>query len=151
MELLVWAIVFVLLVIVEFATVQLISIWFALGALVTMFCTYFFDLPVLGQLIIFIAVSGVLLATTFPVVRKKLKTTIVGTNAELDIGQNATVIEEINSDLGTGRVTLNGVDWSAVPTEKSVVIPKGSIVTVKEIQGSKLLVALKEEKTAQTA
>ena len=144
MELLVWAIIFVVLVILEFATVQLISIWFALGALVTMICTYFFDIPVLGQLAIFIVVSAVLLITTFPVVRKKIKPNVVGTNTELNLGQTATVIEDINCDLGSGRVTLNGVDWSAVPTDRNIVISKGSIVVVKEIQGTRLIVALKE-------
>lgn len=150
LELFVWAVVFVILVIAEFASVQLISIWFALGALITLICTYFFDLTVLGQLAVFIVSSGILLAVTFPLVRKNLSGKQVATNAELDVGQSATVIEEINSDLGTGRATLNGVDWSAVPDNKTEIIPKGSIVIVKEVHGAKLVVALKEEKTTQT-
>lgn len=144
MELLIWAIVFVVLVIVEFASVQLISIWFAIGALITMICTYFFEIPLLGQLAIFIATSAILLAITFPLVRKRLNTKTVATNFDLDIGQSASVIEEINSDLGTGRVTLNGVDWSAVSEDKNVILPKGSIVIVKKVIGAKLIVALKE-------
>ena len=146
MELLFWAIVFVILVIVEALSVQLISLWFAVGALITMICTYFLDLTFFGQLMIFIISSAVLLAITFPLIRKKLKGKIVSTNADLDIGETATVIEEINKNAGTGRVTLNGVDWSAFNVNPAEVIPKGSIVTVKEAQGAKLMVALKEEK-----
>ena len=111
-----------------------------------MICTYFLNLTFFGQLMIFIISSAVLLAITFPLIRKKLKGKIVSTNADLDIGETATVIEEINKNAGTGRVTLNGVDWSAFNVNPAEVIPKGSIVTVKEVQGAKLMVALKEEK-----
>ena len=67
----------------------------------------------------------------------------VSTNAELDVGERAVVIEEINEDIGTGRVTLKGVDWSAIPASKGTVIPKDTIVTVEKVQGSKLIVAVK--------
>ena len=75
--------------------------------------------------------------------KKHRKAKHVSTNAELDVGKNAVVIEEINKDNGTGRVTLNGVDWSAVSSDNSV-IPKGSIVTVTQVQGAKLVVELKD-------
>lgn len=150
MELIIWAVLFVFFVIAEFATVQLISIWFALGSLITMLCTYFFDnIPFLGQLGIFIASSAILLAVTFPFVRKKLIPTRTATNNDLDIGQSATVIEEINFDNGTGRVTLKGVDWSAVPENEDAIIPKGTIVVVKDVQGSKLIVAEKKTEHAE--
>jgi membrane protein implicated in regulation of membrane protease activity len=67
----------------------------------------------------------------------------VSTNADLDIGESAVVIEEINENTGSGRVTLKGVDWSAVPAVSGSIIPKGSIVTVKKVQGAKLTVELK--------
>lgn len=149
MEVITWAILFVIFVIAEFASVQLISIWFAFGALVTMLCTYFFDIPVMGQLAIFIITSALLIAVTFPLIRKRLNTVRVATNNDLDIGQNATVIEEVNTDSGTGRVTLNGVDWCAVPKDRNMIIPVGSIVIVREVQGAKLVVSLKEEKKLQ--
>ena len=114
-----------------------------------MLCTHFFDIPVLGQLAIFIISSAILLALTFPLVRKRINVKRVATNNDLDIGQSASVIEEINHDKGTGRVTLNGVDWSAVPENENDVIPKGSIVTVKEVQGAKLVVAVKNNNTAE--
>jgi len=42
-----------------------------------------------------------------------------------------------------GRVTLGGVDWSAQPLDHEQIIPKGSIVTVEEVQGAKLVVSQK--------
>ena len=143
MGVLFWAIMIVVFVIAEVATVQLVSIWFALGAFITMICSYFFDINTFGQLVIFIISSSFFLALTFPFMKKHRKAKHVSTNAELDIGKNAVVIEEINKDNGTGRVTLNGVDWSAVSSDSSV-IPKGSIVTVTQVQGAKLVVELKD-------
>lgn len=143
MSVLFWAIMIVVFVIAEVATVQLVSIWFAVGAFVTMICSYFFDINLFGQLVIFIISSSLFLALTFPFMRKHRKSKHVSTNAELDIGKNAVVIEAIDKDNGTGRVTLNGVDWSAVAADDTV-IPKGSIVTVTQVQGAKLVVELKD-------
>ncbi len=144
MELLTWAAVFVVFVIAEVTTFQLVSIWFALGALITMFCSLFTDLNFVGQVAVFTLSSGISLALTFPFLNKWRKSKQpVSTNAELDVGESAVVIEEINEDIGSGRVTLKGVDWSAVPAEKGVIIPKGAIVTVNKVQGAKLIVALK--------
>ncbi len=151
MDEIMWAILFVAFVITEFATVQLVSVWFACGALITLICTHFFDIPPLGQLGIFIITSAVFLALTFPIVKKRLNTARTATNDDLNIGQSATVIEEINKDKGTGRVTLNGVDWSAVPENPNDVISKDCIVTVKKVSGSKLIVAIKTENTVSVS
>lgn len=141
LDILFWAISFVLFVSAEVATVQFVSIWFALGSFVTMIFTFFFeDIDALAQLGIFVLVSGLSLALTFPWLKKYRKAGYVSTNAELDVGKSAKVIEEINRDKGTGRVTLNGVDWSAVPAEKDVIISVGTIVTVVKVQGAKLVV-----------
>lgn len=142
---LIWAALFVIFVIAEIATVQLISIWFSVGSLAALASAYFFDLSTAGQITVFFVVSAIALAVSFPFIRKRMKTTLTATNADRDIGQTASVIEEINFDCGTGRVTLSGVDWKAVPENKAEIIPAGSIVTVKEIQGAKLVVAPKTE------
>jgi len=146
---LIWAIAFVAFVVAELSTVQLISIWFALGALAAMLATHFTDVSVMSQLGIFIAVTAVLLAITFPLVRKRLNKKKTATNNDLDIGQSAAVIEEINIDKGSGRVRLNGIDWSAAPEDLEQIISVGSIVVVKDVQGSKLIVALKNESHSQ--
>jgi membrane protein implicated in regulation of membrane protease activity len=144
MEILTWAAVFVVFVIAEVTTFQLVSIWFALGALVTLFCGLFTDISFVGQVAVFTLSSGIFLALTFPFLSKwRRSKNPVSTNAELDVGESAVVIEEINEDIGSGRVTLKGVDWSAVPAEKGAIIPKGAIVTVIKVQGAKLIVALK--------
>lgn len=143
-ELLIWAVVFALFVIAEVTSVQLVSIWFAVGALFALLSAFFFDVGFIAQFAIFTLTSGIFLALTFPFLSKwRRSKKIVSTNADLDIGETAVVIEDINEDAGSGRVTLKGVDWSAVPAEKGTLIPKGSVVTVKKVQGAKLTVELK--------
>ena len=138
----IWAVLTVVFVAAEISTVQLISIWLAAGAFITLLCTYFMEIPFWIQLMIFVVTSAVLLAVTFPILHKKSKNQkYIPTNSELDIGKKAVVAEEINADKGTGRVTLNGVDWSAF-SENGEIIPKDSIVTVTSVKGAKLKVKL---------
>ena len=141
MEILFWALAVVAFVIAEIATIQLVSIWFAAGALVTLLMTYFFDLTWIQQLGVFIAASAVFIVMSLPFIKKRKKSRAVATNADLDVGKHATVIEEINYDTGSGRVTLNGVNWSAVPENEKDIIPVGTVVIVKKVMGAKLLVA----------
>ncbi|MBR6966908.1 MAG: NfeD family protein [Ruminococcus sp.] len=141
MDVLFWAIAVVAFVIAEVATVQLVSIWFAAGALITMLLSYAYDLSALQQLGIFVLASTIFLLMSVPLIRKRRrKNAVVATNAELDVGRHAEVIEEINSDKGTGRVTLNGVNWSAVPENEDEIIPVGTIVIVQKVIGARLLV-----------
>lgn len=141
MEILFWALAVIAFVIAEVLTIQLVSIWFAAGAFVTLFATYFFELSWLQQLGVFIVASAVFLVMSLPLIRKRKKNRAVATNADLDVGRHATVIEEINCDKGTGRVTLSGVNWSAVPENENEVISEGTVVIVKKVMGAKLLVA----------
>ena len=141
MEILFWALAVIAFVIAEVLTIQLVSIWFAAGALVTLLATYFFELSWIQQLGVFIVASAVFLVMSLPLIRKRKKNRAVATNADLDIGKHATVIEEINCDKGTGRVTLSGVNWSAVPENENEVISEGTVVIVKKVMGAKLLVA----------
>lgn len=139
-----WAGIFVFFIIAEIMTVQLVSVWLAVGAFITMLSTYFIDgISFAGQLFIFIIASSLLLAVTFPLMKKYRRKGYIPTNSELDTGKQAVVIEEINTTAGTGRVTLNGIDWKAVSDE---IIPINSIVRVMSVQGAKLIVELTEVK-----
>ncbi|MGN0691579.1 MAG: NfeD family protein, partial [Oscillospiraceae bacterium] len=62
--------------------------------------------------------------------------------AELDIGKTAEVIETIDSLSGTGRVRLDGVDWSA-RSEDGSLIEKGANVTVTASESTTLIVRKK--------
>lgn len=147
-HLIVWGVVFAVMVIAELASMQLISIWFAAGALASFImalCGFGMGL----QMFVFVVVSIVLLTVTRPLLKKFTVNRIQPTNVELDIGKTAVVIEEINNEVDTGRARLNGVDWKAVSTDGSV-IPPESIVKIDNIRGAKLYVTLLEDKIKLT-
>lgn len=133
-----WGVIFVLAVMAEVLTLQLTSIWFAVGA-AGAFAGAFFGLGLTGQLAIFVLVSFFLLIITRPLLSKLKVKKAPPMNAEKDIGSSAVVIQEVNPDLGTGRVRVNGVDWIAV-SDTGEILPEKSIVTVIRIDGAKLIV-----------
>lgn len=145
MDVMLWAIGVAAFIIIEIATVQLVSIWFAAGSLITLLCTYFFDITMLQQTGIFVVSSTILVAVSLPYLKSRRNVEHIGTNAELDIGKSARVIEDINTANGSGRVTLSGIDWCAVPLSENEIIPAGSIVTVEKVQGAKLVVSAKKD------
>lgn len=142
MEMIFWLIVFVALLVVEIATLGLTTIWFAAGALVAFLAAYIgFGVPV--QVIIFLAVSIILLILTRPIAIKYFNQERQKTNAESLIGQKAIVIEEVNPLQATGKVEVNGMEWSA-KTEESDRIEVSTVVSIKGIQGVKLIVEKEE-------
>ncbi|HOC34231.1 MAG: NfeD family protein [Ruminococcus flavefaciens] len=143
MEVLFWALTTLAFIIAEVITIQLVSIWFAAGAFITMIFAYFKSPGFVGELIIFIVSSALLLIITYPLLKNWRHVKHVGTNSELEIGKTASVIETVDGDKGTGRVKLNGVDWSAVSVDGNDIIPVGTIVTVVRVQGAKLFVTSK--------
>lgn len=134
-----WLILFVLLLIVEILTMGLTTIWFAAGALVAILASVIgFSLPV--QVIVFLIVSVVTLILTRPLVMKYFNKDRLRTNADRLIGQQAVVLEEIDTLRAKGRVEINGQEWSAKTSDPDMVIPEGRTVLVEAIQGVKLVV-----------
>ncbi|MCR5111470.1 MAG: NfeD family protein [Ruminococcus sp.] len=143
MEVLFWALTSLAFIIAEVITIQLVSIWFAAGAFITMIFAYFMHPGFIAELVIFIIASAVLLVVTYPLLKNWRHVKHVGTNSELEVGKTATVIETIDRDKGTGRVRSNGVDWAAISADGDSVITEGTIVTIVRVQGAKLFVTAK--------
>ena len=134
-----WLILFVVLLVVEIATMGLTTIWFAAGALAAYLSGFIgFSLPV--QIIVFLLVSIVLLVLTRPIAVKFFNQERQKTNAESLIGQQAVVLERIDSIHGTGRAEVNGMEWAAKTDDANVIIEAGEVVVIEGIQGVKLIV-----------
>lgn len=133
-----WLIAFIALVAGEAATVGLVCIWFAAGA-VGGFVTAVFGGPVWLQLIVFAAVSALTLALVRPAATRFAHPKRSPTNADRVIGRTAAVTETIDNEAAAGQVTVLGQVWTA-RSELGVVIPKGSQVKVKRIEGVKVFV-----------
>ena len=136
-----WCIAAAAFIVVEAITVQLVSIWFAVGALAALLTTVFTGLWWV-QVVVFGVVSGLALIFLLPLARKLILKKNEPTNADRAIGKTALVTEEIVKREGRGTVNLEGVIWSAV-TEEEETIPAGSEVKVLAIRGVKLLVESK--------
>lgn len=142
MEMIFWLIVFVVLLVVEIATMGLTTVWFAGGALIAFLAAYIgFD--VIVQIVAFLVVSIALLVITRPLAIKFFNQERQKTNVESLIGQKALVKEEINTLQATGKVEVNGMEWSA-KTEESEIIEADTVVMIKGIQGVKLIVEKEE-------
>lgn len=133
-----WLIAFIALVAGEAATVGLVCIWFAAGAVGG------FLVAVLGgqfwfQLIVFAAVSALALALIRPAASRFLRPRRSPTNADRVVNQTAAVTETIDNEAGTGQVNVLGQVWTA-RSELGVVIPQGSQVKVRRIEGVKVFV-----------
>ena len=94
---LIWVIAFLGLLLVEFITVGLVSIWFAVGALGALI-TSFITESVLIQTIVFVIVSVVTLFVTKPLMKKLKITNYEPTNSDRVIGKVVEVTKEIKSN-----------------------------------------------------
>ncbi len=133
-----WVVLLILLIIVEAVTAQMVTIWFAAGAVGAIVAERF-GAEVWLQWVVFVAVSAVALVVTRPLVKKLTKTTVQPTNADRYIGQIAVVTETIDNIEAKGQVNVSGAVWTARSADGSV-IEKDEKVTVEKIDGVKLIV-----------
>jgi membrane protein implicated in regulation of membrane protease activity len=118
---------------------HLISIWFAVGALVAMVAALL-AAPLALQVALFLVVSAALLALLWPVVRKFLNPSHVATNIDSVIGSSGTVTEDIDNIQAVGQVKLGAMYWTARSTSGAP-IPRGTVVRADRIEGVKVYVS----------
>ncbi len=131
----VWIGIIVLALIVEALTAGLTSLWFVPAAAVCIFLELF-DVPQAVQILVFLAVSLVLVIC-FKKLSKKGKH--IATNVtDMVIGGEAVVTEKIDSAEETGEVKIGGKRWSA-RLENGDTAEIGEHVEVVRISGVKLI------------
>lgn len=122
----------------EAATVGLVCIWFAAGALGA-FLAACAGVQFWLQLVVFAVVSTIALALIRPAAARHVRPRRSPTNADRVIGQTATVTETVDNEAGTGQVNVLGQVWTA-RSELGVVIPAGAQAAVRRIEGVKVFV-----------
>lgn len=135
----VWLVLLVLFAIAEAATVALVSIWFAAGALAALLCSIITG-DIWIQIFVFVVVSAITLAVVRPLARKHIFPHRVPTNADRVIGREGVITQDVDNVASTGAVIIGGMAWTA-RSETGSAIPEGTVVTVKRIEGVKLYVA----------
>lgn len=139
-EAIVWTVLMVIFLVVEASCpIHLVSIWFAVGALIAMIVS------LLGgglwlQVVLFLVISAGLLALFWPFVRKFLNPKVVATNVDSIIGTRALVTAAVDNITAHGQVKINGLEWTA-RSESGDPIPEGTMVKVCRVEGVKVFVA----------
>ena len=136
----IWFVAFLLLLIIEIATINLVTIWFAFGAIAAMITTMFTD-SVIIQVAVFLVVSIISLILTKPIMKAFKKSEIEPTNSDRVIGKTGEVIKKISNNE-YGEVKVFGSVWTASSKQELSV---GDKVKVISIEGVKLIVEKEEE------
>ena len=139
MYLIIWLILMIVFLFIESQGVNMVSLWFAagaLGALIAHLC----GAELWLQIVIFFALSIVLLASLRPIARKYFTPKISKTNVDSVIGQTCLVTADIDNIAAQGQVKLGAMEWSARSTSGEA-IKAGTLVKVDRIEGVKVFVS----------
>ena len=137
-----WVVIFFVAVLIELLEPQLVSLWFAGGALVALLASTLFNANIIVQGVLFIVSTGVLLYLTKPFVKKVVNNKSIPTNADSLIG--TTILVEKGFSSTTFGMGMHGdVRWKLV-TKQDVTFKVGDYALIKNIDGNKLIVTKKE-------
>ena len=141
----IWLGVFIFALIIEALEPQLISIWFAGGALVAFILSLFPAISIWVQLIVFILTAGILLILSFVFFRKSfLNSKSVDTNVDAIINEEVILLTPANKDT-LGEVYYRDVVWKVTPKVVTDEFSKGEVAIVESVRGNRLVIRKKGE------
>ena len=135
----VWLLLLVVFLAAEAATVSMVSLWFAVSALVALLVALLGG-PGWLQGALFLVISAVLLALLRPLVKRYVTPRITATNVDSVIGSTGLVTTAIDNVSAVGQVKLGAMEWTARSTSGQP-IPVGTLVKVDRIEGVKAFVS----------
>lgn len=141
---LIWFAAMVVFIWIESATISVVSLWFAFGALAALIVSLCGGALWL-QAVVFLGVSVVLLCLLRPVIRKYFIPKLTKTNVDALIGTVGRVTAAIDNDASQGQIKLGAMEWTARSTNGDP-IPQGTLVKVDKIEGVKAFVTPVEMK-----
>ena len=144
---LIWLGLFIILIIIELFTVGLTTIWFAGGSLAALLANILgADIPI--QVLVFLAVSCILIIFTRPWAVRHLNKKRVKTNYESEIGKVIKLTERVDNINQTGKSVVNGQEWTVRSKDDGEILEEGTLAKVVAVSGVKLIVEkYKEELT----
>ena len=138
MYIILWLGLMVLFLVVEAATVTMVSLWFAGGALAALAAALLGG-GLVWQIGAFILVSTALLALLRPLARKHFTPKLTKTNVDSVIGTQGYVTADIDNVAATGTIKLGAMEWTA-RSASGEKISTGTLVKVEKIEGVKAFV-----------
>lgn len=140
----IWICVIVGTVIIEALTMDVVSIWFTIGAIVPLILSATNACGWEIQVIVFTIISAVLILTLRKVTMKFLiKNSNEKTNLDAIIGKKCRLLEKTDFET-LGSVKINGVVWSVTGVNQET-IEKDELVEIVKVVGNKLQVKKVEE------
>lgn len=139
MDTIIWLALLIGFLILEAATVTMVSLWFAVGSLAALIVAATGGSPGF-QIFVALAVSAVLLACLRPLVRKHFTPGLTKTNVDAIVGSRGYVTADIDNISATGTVKLGAMEWTA-RSASGEPLPKGTLVKVDRIEGVKVFVS----------
>ena len=133
-----WLVLAIIMGAIEACTAQLVSIWFAVGAVGGCITSLITD-KLWIQITVAVVLTLVTLIVTRPLAKRVIDSKKTYTNSDRNIGKTAVCIADIDNISSVGQVKIGGAVWSAKSADDSV-IKKDSKVIVKSIEGAKLVV-----------
>ena len=139
-----WILAIIIFLILEVATVNLVTIFFAVGAVFGLLTSIFTD-SITIQFLVFFLVSILALIATRPLVKKYLQPKFVKTNYDQVLGKVG-VVTSIITPLELGEVKVDGKKWAAKANKiaDGENIQVGEKVKILRIEGVKLIVEREE-------
>ena len=132
----VWTIIIAAALLVEFFTMQMVSIWFAVGGVFGLVLSLIGGIGLEVQIIVSAVVALISIVFLRKFALKFLHKSADQNDAGTLVGKIAEVVEEISPE-NAGTVKLNGVLWTATSEENLQV---GAKVKIIDVLGNKLKV-----------
>ncbi len=144
----VWLGVIIVTAIVEFATMEVVSIWFTIGAVIPFILAATGAVNWIWQVVIFVVLSAIMIVCLRSVTKRfLLKNSNEKTNVDSLIGQKVRMLSRTDFET-VGSVKINDVVWSAIGFSQQT-IEKDEIVTILSVQGNKLVVKKEEPEVVE--
>lgn len=137
-----WLLIAVLVSVIEISTLNLVSIWFIIAAVVAVVASLLGATLAL-QLVLFFSVAVIgLLLFIFLIRPRYMKNggRVIATNADRIIGKVGVVTETIDTEVGRGLIRVDNQIWSARSEDEQDVIEPGTEVLISTIRGVKAVV-----------
>lgn len=135
----VWLAVIVICVVIEIVTFDLVSVWFAIGAVIPFILAGIGGIRIEIQIAVFVVVSALLIAFVRRLAKKFLFRNMNSkTNLEQYEGKQLRMLEECDFEHN-GSVKINDVVWTAT-SENNEKIEKDAVVEVVRFEGNKIIV-----------
>ena len=141
----IWLVLFVTMLIIEAIGPALVSIWFALGAVIALILSFIPEVAWWIEVIVFVVISIATLLALRPILKRYIKRNNYNTNIDSFTGKRGYVIEDITY-LRPGAVKIGDVSWTAIPVNKDEKIVENEIIEVVAVNGNKLIVKKVEGK-----